>query len=43
MGLRRELEDYLRYYNFERPHDGRFTRGAVPGDFVYGARKMEAR
>jgi transposase InsO family protein len=43
MGLRRELADYLRYYNFERPHDGRLTKGAVPADLVYGARKMEAR
>jgi transposase InsO family protein len=43
MGLRRELAEYLRYYNFERPHDGRLTKGAVPADLVYGARKMEAR
>jgi transposase InsO family protein len=43
MGLRRELADYLRYYNFERPHDGRLTQGATPADLVYGARKMEAR
>jgi len=43
MGLRRELVDYLRYYNFERPHDGRLTQGATPAELVYGARKMEAR
>jgi transposase InsO family protein len=43
MGLRRELADYLRYYNFERPHDGRLTKGAVPAELVYGARKMESR
>jgi transposase InsO family protein len=43
MGLRRELEDYLGYYNFERPHDGRLTKGATPAELVYGARKMEAR
>ncbi len=42
-GLRRDLDDYLRYYNFERPHDGRLTKGATPGELVYGARKMEAR
>ena len=42
-GLRRDLETYLSYYNFERVHTGRLTRGRVPGDVVYGARKMEAR
>lgn len=42
-GLRRELADYLRYYNFERPHDGRLTKGATPAELVYGARKMEVR
>jgi transposase InsO family protein len=42
-GLRRDLVDYLRYYNFERAHTGRLTRGRVPADIVYGARKMEAR
>jgi hypothetical protein len=30
-------------YNFERAHTGRLTRGRVPADIVYGARKMEAR
>jgi transposase len=42
-GLRRELDTYLRYYNFDRVHHGRLTRGQIPGDLVYGARKMEAR
>jgi transposase InsO family protein len=42
-GLRRELADYLRYYNLDRAHTGRLTRGQVPADVVYGARKMEAR
>jgi transposase InsO family protein len=42
-GLRRDLETYLSYYNFERVHTGRLTRGRVPADIVYGARKMEAR
>jgi transposase InsO family protein len=42
-GFRRDLADYLRYYNFERAHTGRLTRGNVPADIVYGARKMEAR
>jgi transposase InsO family protein len=42
-GLRRELETYLRYYNFDRVHHGRLTRGAVPAEVVHGARKMEVR
>jgi transposase InsO family protein len=29
-GLRRELETYLRYYNFDRVHHGRLTAGAFP-------------
>jgi hypothetical protein len=35
--------DYLRYYNFERAHTGRLTRGPIPADIVYGARKIDAR
>jgi transposase InsO family protein len=42
-GLRRELERYLADYNFDRVHHGRLTRGQIPADIVYGARKMEAR
>ena len=42
-GLRRELDRYLAYYNFDRVHTGRLTRGRIPADIVYGARKMEAR
>jgi transposase len=42
-GLRRELETYLRFYNFDRVHHGRLTAGQIPADIVYGARKMEAR
>ena len=42
-GLRRDLADYLRYYNSERAHTGRLTRGRIPADIVYGARKMDAR
>ena len=29
-GLRRELERYLRYYNHDRAHTGRWTRGRTP-------------
>jgi transposase len=42
-GLRRELDTYLRFYNYDRVHHGRLTRGQIPADIVYGARKMEVR
>ena len=42
-GLRRELDTYLRFYNTDRVHHGRLTRGRIPADIVYRARKMEAR
>jgi hypothetical protein len=40
--LRRDLEEYLWSYNFDRAHTGRLTQGRVPGQIVYGARKMGA-
>jgi transposase InsO family protein len=42
-GLRRELDTYLRFYNFDRVHHGRLTAGQIPADIVYSARKMEVR
>jgi len=42
-GLRRDLEHYLAYYNFERAHTGRLTRGRIPAEIVYGARKVKPR
>ena len=42
-GLRRELETYLDFENFDRVHHGRLTAGQIPADLVYGACKMEAR
>jgi transposase len=42
-GLQRDLAAYLDYYNHERAHTGRNTRGRPPADLVYGARKMEPR
>jgi transposase InsO family protein len=42
-GLKRELERYIAYYNFDRAHTGRLTRGRIPADIVYGARKMKTR
>lgn len=42
-GLRRNLDDYLDYYNHHREHHGRITAGRRPADLVYGAHKMEPR
>ena len=41
--LSRELDRYLLYYNNDRAHHGRITRGRIPADIVYGAHKMETR
>lgn len=38
--LRRDLDEYLDYYNNDRAHTGRLTNGRVPADIVFGARKM---
>lgn len=38
--LKRDLDEYLRYYNSDRAHTGRLTQGRVPADIVFGARKM---
>jgi transposase InsO family protein len=40
--LRRDLNEYLDYYNTDRAHTGRLTQGRVPAEIVYGARKMGA-
>ena len=37
--LQHDLADYLRYYNFDRAHTGRLTKGRIPAEIVYGARK----
>lgn len=42
-GLKRDLAAYLRYYNFDRAHKGRLTKGRIPAEIVYGASKIEAR
>ena len=41
-GLRLDLERYLRYYNRDRAHTGRYTRGRTPGQ-VLGKEKMWTR
>jgi transposase InsO family protein len=37
--LARDLDEYLNDYNTDRAHTGRLTKGRVPADIVYGARK----
>jgi transposase InsO family protein len=37
--LAKDLDEYLDYFNFDRAHTGRLTKGRVPGDIVFGARK----
>jgi transposase InsO family protein len=41
--LERDLEQYLTYYNVDRAHTGRLTKGSVPAEIVYGARKVRPR
>ena len=41
--LKRDLDAYLSYYNFERAHTGRRNAGRPPAELVYGARKMRPR
>ena len=37
--LQRDLDEYLTDYNYDRAHTGRLTKGRVPADIVFGARK----
>ena len=38
--LKRDLDEYLAEFNYDRAHNGRLTSGRVPADIVFGARKM---
>jgi hypothetical protein len=38
MGLRRELERYLRLCNYERTHNARHTRGRAPAEVLCAAK-----
>jgi len=40
--LRRDLDEYLAYYNADRAHTGRHNRGCTPSEILYGAKKMGA-
>ena len=42
-GLARDLVGYLRFYNEERAHTGRYTDGRTPWQTLIGARKMRPR
>ena len=33
-GLRRDLDDYLTYYNWQRPHHGRWNQGQTPAAII---------
>jgi hypothetical protein len=37
--LERDLDEYLNYFNYDRAHTGRLTKGRIPADIVLGARK----
>ena len=41
-GLRRQLRSYIHYYNHDRTHNGRLTRGRIPADTLHGADKIKA-
>jgi transposase InsO family protein len=41
--LRRDLDEYLDYYNWDRAHTGRRSSGQPPAVMVYGSRKMRPR
>ena len=40
--LERDLDEYLNYYNYDRAHTGRLTKGPIPADIVFGARKTRS-
>ncbi len=42
-GLTRDLAAYVRFYNEERAHTGRLTKGQTPMEALIGARKMRPR
>jgi transposase InsO family protein len=42
-GLERDLASYLRFYNEERAHTGRYPQGRTPWQTLIGARKMRPR
>ncbi len=41
-GLQRDLDEYLHHFNTDRPHTGRLTKGRIPANIVFGARKTRS-
>jgi len=41
--LQASLDSFLRFYNFERPHQGYRTKGRVPAEILWGAVSHEIR
>ena len=35
IGLQKDLQTYLRYYNQERAHHGRWTKGRTPQEVLH--------
>jgi transposase InsO family protein len=42
-GLRRDLDQYITFYNTDRTHNGRITKGRIPADIIDPAHKMRPR
>jgi transposase len=42
-GLRRDLDQYITFYNTDRTHNGRITKGRIPTDIIDPAHKMRPR
>ena len=38
--LHRTLQQFMRFYNVERPHHGYRTRGRTPASIVFGVRAV---
>ncbi len=39
-GLRRDLDDYLNYYNYRRPHRGKWNKGKPPTQIIHPNQKL---
>lgn len=39
-GLRRDLNDYLTYYNYRRPHRGKWNKGKPPTQIIHPKEKL---
>lgn len=39
-GLRRDLEDYVRYYNWQRAHSGKWNKGRTPAEIISPKEKL---